>query len=115
MPKIKRKILQEIAEAYEILSDDNKRAIYDREGIDGIRNGGGGGGNGGGHFHHHGQHFHFSDPNEIFRQFFGTGSIFDIMEEMMGGHRHGTFHLTIYYFIFPQFKFLSLQKKKHHP
>lgn len=86
------KKFKEIAEAYEILSDENKRVIYDREGIEGIRNGGGGGGHGGhgGHFHHSGHHFHFTDPNEIFRQFFGTGSIFDVMEEMMGGHRHSS-------------------------
>ena len=74
----------EIAEAYEILSDSQKRAIYDSEGIEGIR-GGGGGRPGGFHSHHSAGHFHFTDPNEIFRQMFGTGSIFDIMEEMMGG------------------------------
>jgi len=80
------KKFKEIAEAYEILSDSNKRATYDREGIDGIKNGGGGASGGGFHsgFHHSA---HFTDPNEIFRQFFGTGSIFDIMDEMMmGGH-----------------------------
>lgn len=81
------KKFKEIAEAYEILSDESKRAIYDREGMAGLQNGGSGGGRGSGHFHHS---HHFTDPNEIFRQFFGTGSIFDIMEEMMGGHRHSS-------------------------
>jgi len=84
------KRFKEIAEAYEILSDSNKRATYDREGIEGLRNGGGGGGGGfrhssSSHFHHH----HFTDPNEIFRQFFGNGSIFDIMDEMMMGGQGG--------------------------
>ena len=75
----------EIAEAYEILSDSNKRAIYDREGISGVKNGGGADDFSRGGFHSH----HFTDPNEIFRQFFGTGSIFDIMDEMMGAHMGG--------------------------
>ena len=75
----------EIAEAYEILSDSNKRAIYDREGISGVKNGGGADNFSRGGFHSH----HFTDPNEIFRQFFGTGSIFDIMDEMMGAHMGG--------------------------
>ena len=75
----------EIAEAYEILSNSNKRAIYDREGISGVKNGGGADNFSRGGFHSH----HFTDPNEIFRQFFGTGSIFDIMDEMMGAHMGG--------------------------
>jgi len=79
------KKFKEIAEAYEILSDSNKRAIYDREGISGVKNGGGADDFSRGGFHSH----HFTDPNEIFRQFFGTGSIFDIMDEMMGAHMGG--------------------------
>ena len=54
----------EIARAYEVLSDDEKRPIYDRHGEDGIKQheerGGGGGGGGGG----------FDD---IFSHFFGGG------------------------------------------
>ena len=42
----------EIGEAYEVLSDDEKRGVYDRYGADGLKNGGqggrGGGGGGGG-------------------------------------------------------------------
>lgn len=79
------KKFKEIAEAYEILSDSQKRAIYDSQGMEGIRGNGGGGRPGGFSSHHSSGHFHFTDPNEIFRQMFGTGSIFDIMEEMMGG------------------------------
>ncbi len=60
---------KEAAEAYEVLSDDNKRAKYDRFGHDGLS----------------GQNFQgFSDINDIFSHFsdifgnsFGGGSIFD--------------------------------------
>jgi DnaJ-class molecular chaperone len=54
--------------------------------MEGLKNGGGNS-NGGGHHHHfHRSHSQFTDPNEIFRQFFGSDSIFDIMEQMMGNH-----------------------------
>ncbi len=55
---------KEAAEAYEILSNDDKRANYDRFGHNGLRGGGQG----------------FSDINDIFSHFsdiFGGGSIFD--------------------------------------
>ncbi|OBZ82740.1 DnaJ subfamily A member 1 [Choanephora cucurbitarum] len=58
----------EIANAYEILMDDEKRSIYDRYGEEGLKqsqNGGRGGGGG------------FDDPFDIFSHFFGGG-----------GHRH---------------------------
>jgi DnaJ-class molecular chaperone len=44
------KKFQEISEAYEVLSDADKRRIYDQYGEDGLKQGGGGGGGGGG-FH----------------------------------------------------------------
>lgn len=52
----------ELAEAYEVLSDPEQRALYDRHGYDFLkkRNQGGGGGSGG-----------FHDPFDIFSQFFG--------------------------------------------
>lgn len=68
------------------MSDPSKRESYDRFGMDGVKGPGQGGGGGSRGFSHH--HHHFTDPNELFRQFFGTGSIFDIMDEMMGGHSH---------------------------
>ncbi|KAG1176868.1 hypothetical protein G6F70_003081 [Rhizopus microsporus] len=52
----------EIANAYEVLMDDEKRAIYDRYGEEGLKqNQGGGGGN------------PFHDPFDIFSHFFGGG------------------------------------------
>jgi molecular chaperone DnaJ len=56
---------KEVAEAYEVLADPNKRSAYDRFGHDGLKGGGFGGG--------------FHDPFDIFREVFGGGfgSIFD--------------------------------------
>ncbi|MBQ8517606.1 MAG: molecular chaperone DnaJ [Akkermansia sp.] len=57
---------KEIGEAYEVLSDEDKRAAYDRMGHEAFKNGGmngaGGGGFGG-----------FTDPMDIFAQMFGGG------------------------------------------
>jgi molecular chaperone DnaJ len=66
---------KEAAEAYEVLSDDDKRARYDRYGHQGLRGG---------------QDFHgFSNINDIFSHFsdiFGGGSIFD---DFFGGSQRG--------------------------
>lgn len=54
---------KELAQAYEVLSDPEKREIYDQYGEDALKEGMGGGG--GGH-----------DPFDIFSSFFGGGSGF---------------------------------------
>ncbi|XP_013083446.1 dnaJ homolog subfamily B member 6-A-like isoform X4 [Biomphalaria glabrata] len=80
----KRKF-QEISEAYDVLSDKQKRDVYDRYGKDGIRHRGDEDFNfdpsGFGNFH-----FQFRSPEEIFREFFGTD---DPFASFFGGFPHG--------------------------
>ncbi|KAF0978498.1 hypothetical protein FDP41_002318 [Naegleria fowleri] len=78
---------KEIAEAYEVLSDSNKRAIYDQYGEEGLKGGIPSSGASGG-FTTGGASFHFSNPEDIFRQFFGARSPFDSMFNM-GGFEDG--------------------------
>lgn len=61
-----------IANAYEVLSDEEKRKTYDQFGAEGVRQKDAGGGGGG---HHH------MNMDDIFSQFFGGGG--------MGGGRRG--------------------------
>lgn len=58
---------KELGEAYEVLSDADKRAAYDRMGHDAFKNGGMGGAGGAGGFGG------FTDPMDIFAQMFGGG------------------------------------------
>ncbi|KAB5518267.1 hypothetical protein PHYPO_G00163770 [Pangasianodon hypophthalmus] len=55
---------KQISQAYEVLSDAQKREVYDRGGEAAIKEGGNGGGGGGGGF---------SSPMDIFDMFFGGG------------------------------------------
>ena len=83
---------KEVSEAYSILSDKDKRTIYDTYGFAGLEGGGGRGpssgfqgfGSGGFGFHH----FDFGDAENIFRNFFGGRDPFaDFMDDddMFGG------------------------------
>ncbi|MEC7839444.1 MAG: molecular chaperone DnaJ [Chlamydiota bacterium] len=79
------KKFKEISEAYEVLSDDNKRSIYDRYGKDAVNGAGAGmGGMGGGGF---------ASMDEALRTFmgaFGGGdSVFDSFFGGGGGHGGG--------------------------
>src|SRR6476620_6100461 len=63
---------KEAANAYQILSDDEQRALYDRYGFDGLRRGGGGGGGPG-----------FSNVEDIFSAFG------DLFGDFFGGRASG--------------------------
>ncbi|GAB1603552.1 dnaJ homolog subfamily B member 6-like isoform X2 [Argonauta hians] len=63
---------KEISQAYEVLSDKQKREVYDRyglEGLTGMHNDGPGAP--GFEFNFGYPTFHFRDPEEVFREFFG--------------------------------------------
>ena len=74
---------KEVAEAYEVLSDESKRATYDQLGPEGYRARASGGGAGPG-----AAGFHEVDPNELFRAFFG-----DTGRGGMGGGRGMSFQM----------------------
>ncbi|MEX2467582.1 MAG: molecular chaperone DnaJ [Gemmatimonadota bacterium] len=71
---------KEITQAYEVLRDPDKRAVYDRYGEQGLKGGGGGGPAG----------FDFSDAIEIFMRDFGGGGGFEDLFGMRGGRQQRT-------------------------
>lgn len=101
--ELAEKNFKRLSEAYEVLSDQGKRQVYDRYGKEGLVNGGPdpaghgagfgfgfpgmadlfGGGFGGGPGP--GMFFSFRDPNDVFREFFG-GS--DPFAEFFNGNNH---------------------------
>jgi molecular chaperone DnaJ len=71
---------KELAEAYEILSDDRKKSLYDRFGWDGIRSSGFSGFN----------NVNFEDLFSSFSDIFGGGGIGDLFGDLFGfGGRRG--------------------------
>lgn len=78
-PEGAKQKFQKIANAYDTLSDEEKRRIYDQQGEEGVRQHEQRDGQPGGH-----QQFHNMNFDDIFSNFFGGGG---------GGHQHFHFNM----------------------
>lgn len=87
------KKFREVAAAYETLTDEKKRQVYDQYGEEGLKQGGGGGPGGGGPG---GGGFHFQgDPQDIFNAFFGGANPFGNMGGGGGGGGRQRVHINM--------------------